>query len=60
LNEDCRLGSTLIAAKKQGVSVTTADGLIAATAIEHELAIVTRNVTDFAICGAALINPWEA
>ena len=55
-----RWGRLTIAAKKQGVSVTTADGLIADTAIEHELAIVTRNVTDFAVCGAALINPWEA
>jgi predicted nucleic acid-binding protein len=55
-----RWGRLVIEAKRKGVSVTTADGLFAATAIEHDLAIVTRNVTDFATCGAAIVNPWEA
>jgi predicted nucleic acid-binding protein len=55
-----RWGRVAIAAKKKGVSMTTADGLIAATAVEHDLAIVTRNVTDFATSGVAIINPWEA
>lgn len=55
-----RWGRLTIAAKKKGISITTADGLIAATAVEHDLAIVTRNVSDFAACGAALINPWAA
>lgn len=54
-----RWGRLTIEAKKKGIPVTTADGLIAATAIEHNLAVVTRNVTDFARCGAAIINPWE-
>ena len=36
-----------------------ADGLIAATAIEHELVVVTRNVKDFGVCGVPIINPWE-
>jgi toxin FitB len=36
-----------------------ADGLIAATAAEHDLTIVTRNVKDFAGTGAAVINPWK-
>jgi predicted nucleic acid-binding protein len=48
-----------IDAKRRGIVLTTADGLIAATAIEHSLAIVTRNVTDFASCGLLIINPWE-
>ena len=34
------------------------DGLIAATAIVHELVVVTRNVSDFADTGAAVLNPW--
>ena len=37
-----------------------ADGLIAATAIVHDLIIVTRNVVDFDDTGATVINPWEA
>lgn len=48
-----------IHAKKRGVSITTADGLIAATAVEHNLVIVTRNVTDFSTCGVRIVNPWE-
>ncbi len=36
-----------------------ADGLIAATAMVHELILVTRNVADIEDTGAAIINPWE-
>lgn len=32
---------------------------IAATAIEHDLSIVTRNISDFTTCGSAIVNPWE-
>lgn len=35
-----------------------ADGLIAATAIVHELTVVTRNVGDFADLPVSLLNPW--
>lgn len=35
------------------------DGLIAATAIVHDLAVVTRNVDDFNDTGADVINPWD-
>lgn len=34
------------------------DALIAATAIVHDLAVVTRNVDDFVRAGIAVINPW--
>jgi predicted nucleic acid-binding protein len=34
-------------------------GLIAATAVEHDLTLVKRNTKDFAGLGVALLNPWE-
>jgi hypothetical protein len=35
------------------------DAMIAATAIEHGFAVVTRNVSDFVDTGVALVNPWD-
>jgi len=36
------------------------DGLIAATAIVHDLILVTRNVGDFEDTRLSLINPWAS
>ena len=44
----------------RGAPLNTADELIAATALEHDLALVTRNTRDFAGLGVPLLNPWEA
>lgn len=35
------------------------DGLLAATALTHDLVLVTRNVTDIERTGAAFENPFE-
>jgi predicted nucleic acid-binding protein len=35
------------------------DSLLAATALQHKLTMVTRNVKDFADMGVELINPWD-
>lgn len=34
------------------------DAMIAATALEHGLTVVTRNVVDFSRIGVRLFNPW--
>ena len=44
----------------KGTDLKMADGLIAATAIAHNLTIATRNVKDFAGLGVTLLNPWDA
>jgi predicted nucleic acid-binding protein len=36
-----------------------ADSLILATALEHRLTLVTRNVKDFQNAGVTIVNPWE-
>jgi predicted nucleic acid-binding protein len=41
-----------------GRPLNAPDGMIAATALEHDLAVVTRNVKDLAELGVALKNPW--
>jgi predicted nucleic acid-binding protein len=43
----------------KGLTLSAPDGLIAATALEHDLTVVTRNVKDFTGLGLAVLNPWE-
>ena len=42
-----------------GHPLSAADGLIAATMLEHGLIVVTRNTKDFADLGLTILNPWE-
>jgi predicted nucleic acid-binding protein len=43
----------------KGSPLNTADGMIAATAAEHSLTLVTRNTKDFSDLGLDVFNPWE-
>ena len=36
------------------------DALIAATALVHGMAVVTRNMSHFQPMGAAVVNPWQS
>jgi predicted nucleic acid-binding protein len=45
--------------RRGGKQRTQADMLIAATALEHNLALATRNAKDFEACGIPLVNPFE-
>jgi len=47
-------------AEQSGRPGSFADGLIAATALDRGLTLVTRNVTDFEPFGVSLLNPWTA
>ncbi len=35
------------------------DSLLAATALHHDMVLVTRNLKNFDIPGLELLNPWE-
>jgi predicted nucleic acid-binding protein len=48
---------TLIA--QAGRPMPAIDSLIAATAMQHGLKLVTRNTKDFEFDGLELINPWQ-
>jgi len=54
-----RWGHLAARAKQQGIAVKVVDAVIAATALEHGLTLVTRNVKDFAGLGVVLLNPWD-
>ncbi len=42
-----------------GKPITVEDAMIAATARAHGAALATRNVGDFADCGAMVVDPWN-
>jgi predicted nucleic acid-binding protein len=54
-----RWGQLQGAALRAGRPLALVDSLLAATAIEHDLSIVTRNTKDFAELGVTIINPWQ-
>jgi len=46
-------------ARHAGRPASASDGLIAATAREHGLNVMTRNVDHFLALGALVVNPWN-
>jgi predicted nucleic acid-binding protein len=54
-----RWGQLASAAKQRGLTLPVVDGVIAATALHHQLILVTRNTKDFAGLGVEILNPWN-
>ena len=52
-------GQHVAAWETKGIIIPTLDSIIAATALRHDLIIVTRNVSDFSTVGFRVINPFE-
>lgn len=48
----------LVRLRKQGKAMPVKDSLIAASALQHQLTIVTRNISDFQNAGVSLFNPF--
>ena len=46
-------------AKRRGRTSPAIDALIAATALTHDLTLVTRNVADVAMLPVKVFNPWS-
>jgi predicted nucleic acid-binding protein len=55
-----RWAELLAALRASGQSMPIKDSLIAATALVHGLAIVTRNRVDFAKAGLKIVDPFAA
>lgn len=51
-------GAMAAKARLRGMTLGVIDGLVAATAKHHELVVVTRNVKDFTVWEAPIVNPW--
>jgi toxin FitB len=55
-----RWGWIAAEAKRKGMTLPLIDGLLAATALHHNLTIVSRNVKDFVNTQVPVLNPWDA
>ena len=55
-----RWGLLAARARRIGALLPIVDGLLAATALHHNLTMVSRNVCDFAAAQVPVLNPWEA
>jgi predicted nucleic acid-binding protein len=51
-------GEITASAERRGKNLHVVDGLIAATAIVHGMAVVTRNVDDYGSAPVPIVDPW--
>ncbi len=55
-----RWGLLCAQAQLKGRPLSVIDALLAATALQHNLTVVSRSVGDFSVVGLGVINPWES
>lgn len=54
-----RWGLLTATARSRGIVLPVIDGLLAATALEHNLTLVTRDTGQIPSMGVAVFNPWQ-
>lgn len=59
IEEVNKWGKILAQAEQDGRPLPAIDSLIAATALVHDLSVVTRNTQDMEGSGVEVINPWN-
>jgi predicted nucleic acid-binding protein len=55
-----RWGLIAAEAKRRGKALPIIDGLLAATALHHNLIVISRDTSDFTNAQVQVFNPWEA
>jgi predicted nucleic acid-binding protein len=54
-----RWAALVVDLKRKGETLPLLDGMIAATALEHDLTVATRNTRDFKKTGVKTLNPFD-
>ena len=52
-------GQMMARQRRKGEPMAVMDSLIAATALQHKMVLVTRNVSDFKSTDVNVLSPWE-
>ncbi len=55
-----RWGLIAAEARRRGKALPIIDGLLAATALHHNLTVISRDTSDFTSAHVQVLNPWEA